>query len=151
LSGNNVTANGNDGIVLGSSSNCTLSGNNVTANSEYGIVLSNSSDNSIFYNNFVNNTIQADTIDSANAWDNGSVGNYWSDYLTKYPNAAQVDNSGVWNTPFVIDANNTDYYPLTVPIAVIPEFPMIQVTMFFMLLTLLAVIICKKKGLKSAS
>jgi hypothetical protein len=33
---------------------------------------------------------------------------------------------------------------------VIPEFPSIQATMFFILLTLLTVIICKKKGVKTS-
>jgi len=78
------------------------------------------------------------------------VGNYRSDYLTKYPNAIQVNSSGVWNIPYVIDTNNTDNYPLMVPYAIIPEFPSIQVTMLFVLLTLSAVIIYKKKGEKSA-
>jgi parallel beta-helix repeat protein len=148
LSGNNVTANNNYGILLNYSSNNVLSGNNVT-NSEYGIELSVSSNNFILHNNFVDNTNQVYTEFSANIWDDGNRGNYWSDYLTKYPNAAQVDSSGVWNTPYVIDTNNTDHYPLMVPI-VIPEFPSIQATMFFMLLTLLTVIIYKKKGVKTS-
>jgi hypothetical protein len=102
----------------------------------------------IFLNNFANNTNQVSTEFSTNTWNNGSMGNYWSDFLTKYPDAAQVDSSGVWNTPYVIDTNNTDYYPLIVPI-VIPEFPSIQATMLFMLSTLLTVIIYKKKGEKT--
>jgi parallel beta-helix repeat protein len=149
LSGNNVT-NNRIGIVLVSSSNNTLSGNPI-ANNQYGIRLDSSDSNFIFHNNFVNNTNQAFTDGSPNIWDNGNSGNYWSDYLTKYPNATQVDSSGVWNTPYVIDTNNTDYYPLTVSIVVVPEFPMIQAAMFFMLLTLLAVIVFKKKGVKNAS
>jgi parallel beta-helix repeat protein len=150
FAGNSVTANNEDGIFLGSSSNCVLSGNNVTANGTYGIVLSDSSNNFIFHNDFVNNTIQVYTDGLANVWDNGSSGNYWSDYVTKYPNATQVDSSGVWNTPYIIDTNNTDHYPLMVPYAVVPEFPSIQATMFFILLTLLTVIIYKKKGVRSA-
>ena len=27
--------------------------------------------------------------------------NYWSDYLTKYPNATEIDNSGIGNQPYV--------------------------------------------------
>jgi hypothetical protein len=77
------------------------------------------------------------------------VGNYWSDYLTKYPNATQIDNSSVWNTPYVIDANNTDYYPLVAPYAVVPEFPSSLILPLFLIATLLAVIICKKKGEKT--
>jgi hypothetical protein len=98
----------------------------------------------------VNNTNEVVTDGLANVWDNGSSGNYWSDYVTKYPNATQVDSSGIWNTPYVIDTNNTDHYPLTGPLVVIPEFPSIQTTMFFILLTLLTIIIYKKKGVKSA-
>jgi hypothetical protein len=71
------------------------------------------------------------------------MGNYWSDYLTRYPNATETD--GVWNTPYVIDANNTDYYPLTVQYAVIPEFPSFLILPLFMIATLLALIIYKKK------
>src|SRR5271157_1367506 len=161
LSGNNVKANNEYGIHLVSSSNCTLSGNNVasnpygiyldalsgnnvTANNVYGIVLSNSSNNSIFHNNFVNNTNQVLTDGFANIWNNGSMGNYWGDYLATYPNATQVDSSGVWNTPYVIDANNTDYYPLTVQYA-IPEFPSFLTLSLFFMATLPGVIIYKKK------
>jgi parallel beta-helix repeat protein len=156
LSGNNI-ANNLDGITLYSSSDNTLSGNNVTANNNYGITLSFSSNNSIFHNNFVNNhknfvnnTNQVYTDGLANIWDNGSVGNYWSDYLTKYPNATQVDSSGVWNTPYVIDTNNTDYYPLTVPYAIIPEFPPFLILPLFFIATLLTVIIYKEKGVKTS-
>ena len=173
LSGNNVIANTYDGIDLYNSSNCSLSGNNITANSENGINLENSSnnvlsgnnvaanqfgiwleassDNTIYLNSFNNNTRQVySSYNQTNVWDNGSVGNCWSDYLTKYPNAIQVNSSGVWNTHYVIDTNNTDNYPLMVPYAIIPEFPSIQATMFFMLLTLSAVIIYKKRREKSA-
>jgi len=111
LSGNNVTSNTNYDIFLNSSSNNFFYVNDIT-NSEYGIGFSASSDNFIFLNNFVKNTNQISTEFSTNTWNNSTMGNYWSDYLTKYPNATQVDSSGVWNTPYVIDANNTDYYPL---------------------------------------
>jgi parallel beta-helix repeat protein len=153
ISSNNNTLSGNSvasniyGIYLSISSNNTLSGNSVASNI-YGMWFASSSSNFIFNNNFVNNTYQVSTDGLANVWDNGSSGNYWSDYVTKYPSAVQVDSSGVWNTPYVIDANNTDYYPLMVLYGVIPEFPSIQTTMFFMLLTLLTVIIYKKKGVK---
>jgi parallel beta-helix repeat protein len=100
------------GIVLDSSSNNVLSGNNVT-NNQYGIELSISSNNLIFHNNFVDNTNQVSIMfSSVNIWDNGSRGNYWSDYLTKYPNATEIDSSGVWNTPYIINMNDADHYPL---------------------------------------
>jgi parallel beta-helix repeat protein len=170
LSGNTVTANPNDGIVLASCSNDTLSGNDFTNNgwsiySDYssnntlsgnnfvnntiGMDFDSSSNNTIYNNNFINNTYaQVYSSDSTNVWDNGSVGNYWSDYLTKYPNATETD--GVWNTPYVIDANNTDYYPLAFPIAVVPEFPSFLILPLFLIATLLAVIVYRKKGEKTS-
>lgn len=119
LSGNTVT-NDHDGLVLNSSSGNTLSGNNIANNAGSGIFLENSSSNNfIFHNSFVSNPTQAAMDGLANIWDNGypSGGNYWSDYVAKYPNAAEIDNSGLWNTPYVIQqqANNKDNYPLMRP------------------------------------
>jgi hypothetical protein len=81
---------------------------------------------------------------SVNIWDDGSRGNYWSDYLTKYPNATGVDSSGVWNTPYVIGTNNADHYPLMVQY-VIPEFPSYQLLLLIIVTTVLAIIISRKK------
>jgi YVTN family beta-propeller protein len=53
--------------------------------------------------------------------------NYWSDYLTVYPNATEVDYSGVGNTPYVFSKVNEngklldiyeDNHPLIKPVAV---------------------------------
>jgi parallel beta-helix repeat protein len=130
LSGNNVTANNEEGILLSSSSNNTLSGNNV-ANNGYGIwivsisfhpLTKSASGNSIYHNNFINNTPQ-ELIGGgyANTWDDGypSGGNYWSDYagvdVKRGLNQNMDGNDGVGDTPYVIDANNTDRYPLMNP------------------------------------
>jgi nitrous oxidase accessory protein NosD len=106
--------------------------NNVKNNGEAMRVWDYSSNNIIYENNFMNNTSQISIITRGipnpqsipipNSWDNGIVGNYWSDYLTKYPNATEIDNSGMGNTPYLIDANNIDNHPLMKPVA-IPEFP----------------------------
>jgi hypothetical protein len=53
-----------------------------------------------------------------NTWDDGypSGGNYWSDYngidvkSGSYQN--ETGSDGVGDTPYIIDANNTDHYPL---------------------------------------
>lgn len=54
-------------------------------------------------------------VNSANRWDNDSVGNYWSDYPAKYLNASEVDNIGIGNAPYVLDQSNIDRYPLLCP------------------------------------
>lgn len=47
--------------------------------------------------------------------------NYWSDYLTKYPNAMEIGNSGIWDTPYHYGAslgNFTDKHPRIDPVVV---------------------------------
>jgi hypothetical protein len=56
-----------------------------------------------------------------NVWDDGypSGGNYWSDYkgidVKSGPNQDQPRSDGIGDTPYVIDANNQDRYPLMNP------------------------------------
>jgi len=44
-------------------------------------------------------------------------GNYWSDYTTRYPDAKEIGNTGVWDTPYSYWENTVDNHPLTKPIA----------------------------------
>jgi parallel beta-helix repeat protein len=140
ISGNNVTANYVGGISVTYSSGNTLSSNNV-ANNGFGIWFRVSSDNSVFHNNFLNNTKQVQSLLSNNNWDSGypSGGNYWSDY-----NGVDANHDDIGDTPYIIDANNTDHYPLMSQY-VIPEFPSFLILPLFMIATLLAVIIYKKR------
>jgi parallel beta-helix repeat protein len=101
------------GVVLIHSSSCSFSGNNITANN-YGIELDYSSGNKFYHNNFIDNAVQVYIYSSgyANMWDNGypSGGNYWSDYT-----GTDADGDGIGDTPYTIDANNKDNYPLMYP------------------------------------
>jgi parallel beta-helix repeat protein len=117
ITSNTVTGNG-EGIFLGRSNGNMLVGNNITTNNVYGLHLSYSSNNSIYHNNFIDNLNQAYSLESANVWDDGypSGGNYWSNYTGtdlysgSYQN--ETGSDGIGDTPYVIDANNRDYYPL---------------------------------------
>ena len=53
-------------------------------------------------------------------WDNGTVGNYWSDYAAKYPNATEIGNTCVGDTPYLIWVNPTviDRYPVVAPVTI---------------------------------
>ena len=117
ISGNNITNNGG-GVWFFDSSYNTIAGNNIT-NNDVGIYLhAESSNNVIYHNNFIDNTVQVDSFNSTNVWDNGypSGGNYWSDYtdVDIYSGTYQNDtgSDGIGDAPYVIDANNTDNYPL---------------------------------------
>jgi hypothetical protein len=98
---------------------------NYVANNVVGADIDQYSDNnvtSIFYhNNFVDNTFQVETADYDDAYgndsfDNGEEGNYWSDYT-----GTEVDGDGIGDTPYVIDANRQDRFPLMTPFDVSSE------------------------------
>lgn len=120
ITGNNLTNNLN-GLGFLNTSNNRFVGNNIIGQQIFlylhtrGIWFVNSSNNMIYYNNIVNCTYQAQVSDSINVWDDGYLGNYWSDYKTKYPSAIQIGDSGIFNVPYTINTQNIDRYPLTQP------------------------------------
>jgi hypothetical protein len=141
----------------------TIRANNVL-NNTFILALSSNTTNTIFYdNNFINNsgvlnvpspfpaiviapfTPNVIPISPAGQWDNGKIGNYWSDYLTTYPQATEIDHTGIGNTPYIrnvtlhygfsvngyvsgskswsingtaVSAFATDNYPLIAPISI---------------------------------
>jgi len=61
--------------------------------------------------------------------------NYWCDYLAKFPNASEVDSSGVWNIPYAFvdsigfeDRIFQDNHPLVSPLT-IPNFSSVTPTL----------------------
>jgi len=108
---NNTITNTQYGINLRNSTDNTIIGNTIIEN-DVGIqFLDNYSNNStIYHNNFTDNGWQVNSFaPSNNTWDNGypSGGNYWSNYT-----GVDSDQDGIGDTSHVIDANNTDNYPL---------------------------------------
>ncbi|MGD0496629.1 MAG: NosD domain-containing protein [Candidatus Bathyarchaeia archaeon] len=119
LLGNNATANNRGGIYLDSSSGNSIVGNNIENNDYAGIELISSSGNSLFHNNIINNINGTVTVASwVNTWDNGypSGGNYWSDHngtdVCSGPHQNETGSDGIGDLTYIIDANNTDNYPL---------------------------------------
>ncbi|MCW4009587.1 MAG: right-handed parallel beta-helix repeat-containing protein [Candidatus Bathyarchaeota archaeon] len=121
--GNNLF-NNTRAIYCYFSSTNTIASNNIERNS-CGIYFVTSSFSIFYANNFTENiqivddmygTVPSNALKpSVNFWDNGKEGNYWSDYQVKYPDASETDNTDIWNTPYVINVNNTDNYPLVNP------------------------------------
>jgi parallel beta-helix repeat protein len=105
---NNIT-NNDFGIGIHYSSNNSINANSVRLNTWQGIHLEWSSNNTFSGNNLIDNTQQANIGEPsyANFWDNGIEGNYWSDY-----NGTDYDQDGIGGSPYIIDANNRDNYPL---------------------------------------
>ena len=144
------------------SDNQIIANSVIDANSKYnyGISLYNASNNTIYHNNFINITTWLGDVPVSNQWNDSysTGGNYWSDYYTKYPNAIEINNSGINNIPYAINQNNTDYYPLTtqvnisLPVALttscpsVPEFPTLTIPIIILVLVVVAtsILLCRR-------
>ena len=138
----NYVAHNGKGIWLSNAVGNTITLNTVKANNDWGIELDGSSGNNVIHhNNFIDNKVSEGlqahvagtwtypglnnyqkTLEppkllpgAANAWDDGEIGNYWSDYSARYPLAPIFSSANVGSTPYTIDENNVDRYPLVNP------------------------------------
>jgi parallel beta-helix repeat protein len=97
----------------------TIANNGGLGHDGYGLAIGGTHrevNNNLFYGNtFMNNSKNFGTnweVVGSNSFDNGSMGNYWDDYLTKYPNAVEIGNSGIGNIPYQVYGSILDNYPL---------------------------------------
>ena len=107
---NNITNNGNNGIYLVSYSYESEISNNIISNNNIGLAIDNRSENGLIYNNyFENNYLNAQDNGTNNNWDNGSIGNYWSDYT-----GVDLNNDGIGDIPYNISgtAGSVDHFPI---------------------------------------
>jgi parallel beta-helix repeat protein len=89
------------GVALGFGSNGTHNSLVGTSNTFY---------HNIFKNNNKNVYDSWNNLTARNFWDNGEVGNYWDDY-----NGTDSNRDGIGDTPYVINGDNIDNYPLMAP------------------------------------
>lgn len=84
-----------------------VSGNIISSSFLWGVSLDDYSSNNIFYHNNFNNSNQV-VSSSANSWDDGNEGNYWSDY------SGHDRGDGIGEDPYVISLANgdVDNFPL---------------------------------------
>ena len=110
---NNSIVEGRDiysyGIFLGNSSYNEINMNIMNSIRGWGIWLE-ASNNSIYHNNFLQNFEHANVLGAnLNTWDDNypSGGNYWDDYTGQ-----DLNGDGIGDSPYVINAQNEDRYPL---------------------------------------
>ncbi len=120
------------GIYLLVCDNVSIMRNNIRLSQDTGIYYFFSSSTSVFHNNLVGNSNQAsDPLGYENSWDDGypSGGNYWSDYagvdVKSGVNQDLPGSDGIGDTPYVIDADSLDRYPLMSPFEPFPGPPII--------------------------
>ena len=88
--------------------------NNFTGNG-VGVKLNGDFGNVFYGNNFVDNQLYdvdlGTDMSQGNSWDNGTYGNYWSNY-----NGTDNNGDGIGDAPYIFDDNNQDNYPLINPL-----------------------------------
>ena len=130
VTNNNVSSSDMCGIIVDSSSLNLIEQNMLLNNQEYGLrlrysesnmILGNtmlgnsvsgyisqafySSNNTFFHNNFLD--LSLSSVNSTNFFSANGEGNYWSDY-----NGTDSNSDAIGDSPYIIDANNQDRYPL---------------------------------------
>ncbi len=124
---NNASSN-TYGVFVANATSVTLHNNSLYRNTGYGLYVSGSTADLLYWNNLVANGIQAyDNSGPQNRWNltYPGGGNYWSNYtgVDKCRGPTQTDCTapdGFGDTPFVINGNTRDYYPLMAR-AIIPN------------------------------
>ena len=122
---NNSVFSNRDGIRFYRSYNNNISQNSFVNNLN-GVYVLDAGSNRIHHNNIIDNAQQAYDDGSANQWDDGypSGGNFWSDYsgvdIFNGPNQDIPGSDWIGDTPYVIDFDSEDRYPLMDPSGTYP-------------------------------
>ncbi len=126
----NLILNDATGLYFDNTQKNLIINNNIVDNASQddlgsiGIWFCDASNNTIYHNNIIDNLVYGTaasngdwggtpyTPNSANVWDDGfpAGGNYWGVQTGK-----EIDNTGISDSPYVLDSKNIDRYPLIRP------------------------------------
>ena len=114
--GNNITGEDRGfgycvNVENGAADNLIVGNNFVGSGSAVTVYSSSGKNNTFYHNNFIDNKNNVyGLIEEGNPWDNGTEGNFWSDYKE-----ADVDGDGIVDTPYMIKNCPPDRHPLMAP------------------------------------
>jgi parallel beta-helix repeat protein len=118
ITGNRIQGN-YYGMRIKSAKHNNVHHNEFKGNSKAGIYICCGAEyNTVNNNSFIDNEKNARyTTDDVNYMDSDGFGNYWDDYLERYPDAKQAN--GTWDTPYRINGSSQeDNYPLVEPVTI---------------------------------
>ena len=105
----NTVSSNSYGMDINDLDDSVISANIFIFNSR-SFVIDSQSDNLTFYLNDFLFDEHASVDDGANRFDNGTIGNYWLRYT-----GLDSDGDGIGDTPYYIDSDSVDRYPLMKP------------------------------------
>jgi nitrous oxidase accessory protein len=101
------------GIMVARNSSHNLFYANYVSGFAASVAFNSAENNTFYHNNFVNNDVRQVSIyigPARNFWDYEKEGNFWDDY-----NGTDANRDGIGDTPYMIDGENVDNYPLMFP------------------------------------
>jgi len=111
IKNNNISENSYSAVKMDTNIFRTIIADNLIMDNGYGINIDDfgSQDSEVYLNKIVENDLQAIDNGQNNEWDNGSIGNFWSNYLYD-----DDDDDGIGDTPHDISgtAGSQDNYPI---------------------------------------
>ena len=129
----NILAGNHWGVLAQYRTEAVVRGNEIRANTGVGVSLYQQSlggSVAVYENRIVGNAVQAEDDGPGDRWDDSypSGGNFWSDYTgvddCSGPNQDVCpDPDGIGDTPYAVDADSADRYPLMDPGLIIDRPP----------------------------
>jgi nitrous oxidase accessory protein NosD len=119
-----------NGLVLDCTWNVTVISCTIADCDGWGIIAQEGGNYTLYHNNLLNNnqdpqgegrpTSQARDSTGTGSWDDRMEGNFWSDYLDRYPQALSTDRT--WDVPYSLagGVNSSDRYPLSLMVDQVP-------------------------------